>query len=215
MSKLSQQVVEEAVRAVLNPEKKRNFLESIDLQIVIKDYDLKRDKRFNGTIRLPHVISPNRKVCVLGTDVHCEEAKNCGLTCLNVAAMEAINMNAKVVKKLAKKYHYFMCSSSLITMIPKYFGPTLNKLGKFPAIITPNDKLADKSTDLKATVKFVFKKDTSLGVAIGNVNMTEQELTENLHTAINFLVSLTKKNWHNIKTMHIRSAMGKPRQIYP
>lgn len=34
-----------------DPKTKRNFTETIELQIGLKNYDTQRDKRFNGTIR--------------------------------------------------------------------------------------------------------------------------------------------------------------------
>ena len=43
-------------------EKKRNFLETVELQIGLKNYDPQRDKRFSGTIRLPTVPRPNMTV---------------------------------------------------------------------------------------------------------------------------------------------------------
>ena len=43
-------------------EKKRNFLETVELQIGLKNYDPQRDKRFSGTIKLPTVPRPNMTV---------------------------------------------------------------------------------------------------------------------------------------------------------
>jgi len=42
--------------------------------------------------------------------------------------------------------------------------------------------------DIKATIKFQMKKVLCLAVAVGNVQMTEDELVQNLNLAINFLV---------------------------
>jgi large subunit ribosomal protein L10Ae len=39
-------------------EKKRNFLETVELQIGLKNYDPQRDKRFSGTVKLPTVPRP-------------------------------------------------------------------------------------------------------------------------------------------------------------
>jgi large subunit ribosomal protein L10Ae len=36
----------------------------------------------------------------------------------------------------------------------------------------------------------------------------------NIQVAVNFLVSLLKKNWQNIKSLHIKSTMGKVHRIY-
>ena len=43
-------------------EKKRNFLETVELQIGLKNYDPQRDKRFSGTIKLPVVPRPGMSV---------------------------------------------------------------------------------------------------------------------------------------------------------
>jgi large subunit ribosomal protein L10Ae len=45
-----------------NETKKRNFLETVELQIGLKNYDPQRDKRFSGTIRLPQVPRPNMSI---------------------------------------------------------------------------------------------------------------------------------------------------------
>ena len=45
-----------------NNEKKRNFLETVELQIGLKNYDPQRDKRFSGTVKLPKVPRPGMSV---------------------------------------------------------------------------------------------------------------------------------------------------------
>ena len=68
--------------------------------------------------------------------------------------------------------------------------------------------------DLKATIKFQMKKVLCLSVAVGNVEMSEDQLMENIRLAMNFLVSLLKKHWQNVKSLHIKSTMGKPQRLY-
>ena len=58
----------------------------------------------------------------------------------------------------AKKYDAFLASESLIKQIPRLLGPGLNKAGKFPAMVTHQDKLQDKIDEIKATIKFQMKK---------------------------------------------------------
>ena len=50
-------------------------------------------------------------------------------------------------------------------------------------------------------VKFQLKKVLCMGVAVGNVGMNPDELRQNCLMAINFLVSLLKKNWNNVPWM--------------
>ena len=59
-----------------------------------------------------------------------------------------------------------------------------------------------------------MKKVLCLAVAVGHVEMSADELAQNINLTINFLVSLLKKNWQNIKSLHIKSTMGKPQRLY-
>ena len=58
----------------------------------------------------------------------------------------------------AKKYAAFVASESVIKQIPRLLGPGLNKAGKFPTLVSHNDKLEEKvhsfppCTPLHATI---------------------------------------------------------------
>ena len=72
-----------------------------------------------------------------------------------------------------------------------------------------------------------------MGVAVGHVQMTDDQVLANVmlsayhppspvypltnvfgDVGINFLVSLLKKNWQNVKSLHIKSTMGKPIRLF-
>merc|ERR1712031_86854 len=172
-------------------------------QIGLKDYDTQRDKRFAGTIKLPHVPRPRMKICVLGDAVHCEQAQRSNIPFKSVEDLKKLNKNKKMVKKLAQSFDAFLASQVLIPQIPRLLGPGLNKAGKFPTLITHSDNLEAKIRDAKSNVKFQLKKVLCLGVAVANVEMSPDECRQNIVMSINFLVSLLKKNWNNIRTAHI------------
>ena len=62
MSKISTDKMKKCIAEALANRKKRGFAETIDLQIGLKDYDPNKDKRFAGTVKLPHIPRPNLKV---------------------------------------------------------------------------------------------------------------------------------------------------------
>ena len=47
-----------------------------------------------------------------------------------------------------------------------------------------------------------------LNVAVGNEEMTDEELRQNIVMAINFFASLLKKQWHNLKAINIKEIKG-------
>ncbi|KAG6436408.1 hypothetical protein SASPL_101306 [Salvia splendens] len=221
MSKIQSEALREAITVIVtdSKEKKRNFTETIELQIGLKNYDPQKDKRFSGSVRLPHIPRPKMKICMLGDAQHVEEAEKIGLASMDVEALKKLNKNKKLVKKLAKRYHAFLASEAVIKQIPRLLGPGLNKAGncdrclnaiivvnyfdyydsgKFPTLVTHQESLEAKVNETKATIKFQLKKVLCMGVAVGNLDMEEKQIFQNVQMSVNFLVSLLKKNWQNV-----------------
>ena len=205
--------VKELLEYSLN-EKKRNFLETVELQIGLKNYDPMRDKRFSGTVKLPIVPRPNMSVCILGDQHDIDRAKHHGYEFMSVEDLKKLNKNKKLIKKMARKYDAFVASEQIIKQIPRLLGPGLSKAGKFPTPISHAEDLQNKVTDVKSTIKFQLKKVLCLGVAVGNVGMTEDALIGNIMLAINYLVSLLKKGWQNVGSLTIKATMSPPKRLY-
>lgn len=129
--------------------KKRNFLETVELQIGLKNYDPQRDKRFSGTVKLPKVPRPGMTVwyvgksteqrqcrrkaraydrhSVLGDQHDIDRAKHHGVDAMSSDDLKKLNKNKKLIKKLARKYDAFVSSETLIKQIPRLLGPGLSK----------------------------------------------------------------------------------------
>ena len=116
------------------------------------------------------------------------------------------------------KFHVFsvgiQSSRRKTTVLSVFVGPGLNKAGKFPTVITHSDSLVQKVEEIKSTIKFQAKKTICLAVAVGNVSMSQDELAANINLSVNFLVSLLKKNWQNVRALYVKSSMGKPQRLY-
>lgn len=197
-----------------NETKKRNFLETVELQIGLKNYDPQRDKRFSGTIRLPSVPRPNMAICILGDQHDLDRAKHGGVDAMSADDLKKLNKNKKLIKKLARKYDAFIASEALIKQIPRLLGPGLSKAGKFPTPVSHADDLSGRITEVKSTIKFQLKKVLCMGVAVGNVEMGQEQLTGNIMLAINYLVSLLKKGWQNVGSLVIKASMSPPKRLY-
>jgi len=216
MSKLAGDVLRTAIADILaeNKATPKKYTETIELQIVLKNYDPQKDKRFSGQVKLPNPTKKNFSICILGDQQHIDEAKTLGVDSMDIDALKKLNKNKKLVKKLAKKYDAFLSSESIIRQIPRLLGPGLNKAGKFPTLLTHNESMATKIAELKATIKFQLKKVLVLGTAVGHVDQTPEQLLTNVTISINFLVSLLKKNWQNVACLYVKSTQGKVQRIF-
>mmetsp|Transcript_18766 Transcript_18766/g.27959 ORF Transcript_18766/g.27959 Transcript_18766/m.27959 type:complete len:221 (+) Transcript_18766:70-732(+) len=220
MSKVNSEHLDATIAEILkysHETKKRGFTETLELQINLKNYDPQKDKRFSGSQRLPNPVKPPGRVrfCVLGNQIHCDQAEEMGIDFRTVDDLKALNRNKKLIKRtLTSKYDAFLASSVLIRQIPRLLGPALTRAGKFPALLSNNDHIKSKIDDVEHTIKFQMKKVLCLATAIGHVDQTPEQIRANIVTAVNFLVSLLKKNWQNVKSLYIKSTMGKVHRIY-
>jgi hypothetical protein len=105
MSKVSNDHMRKTIESCLKgaEEKKREFVETVELQIGLKNYDPQKDKRFAGNIKLPHIPRPKMRVCVLGDAYHCEKAAAMGLEFKNAEGLKNFNKNKKLIKKFGAR----------------------------------------------------------------------------------------------------------------
>ena len=211
MSKLSPNHLQAAIAELLQyalVEKPRHFVEKVDIQIALKGYDTAKDKRFAGHIVLPHVIRPHMSICYI-CDLETEAAaKRLGVATQTMDELRKLDRNRGKVKRFGKSFDAFLASDSVIRTIPRILGPGLARLQKFPTVVSKGEDVLAKCDELKRKVKFQLKRHPHLACSVANVAMTPEQILANATMAINFLISLCKKGWHNIQALYIKSTMG-------
>ena len=214
MSKIPPQQLLDAIDTMLKERKERKFKESVDLQVNLKNYDPSKDKRFSGSLKLPNICRPRMTVCVICDLVMEDVAKKEDMDTQTMDDLKKLNKNKKLVKKFCNQYDAFLASESIIKTIPRVVGPHMNRAGKFPTSVSMAESLTEKANEIRSTVKFQLKKVLCLGTCVGHAEMDQEQIRQNTVTAVNFLISLLKKNWQNMKSCYIKTTMGKPQRIY-
>ena len=100
MTKIPDQKFKQFISAMLAERKERKFVESIDLQIGLKDYDPNKDKRFTGSLRLPHVSRPNLKICFIADAAHIDKCKAAGIEYID---QEALKLKRSEERRVGKE----------------------------------------------------------------------------------------------------------------
>ena len=220
MCKIGSEKMKSAIHEMLttNRKKERKFKETIDLQIGLKDYDINKDKRFQGVVKLPFVVRPRLKICVIADAVHSEQCKKDNIDFITTDSLskkvDPNDKKGKQLKKWCRHYKILFVSESIVGQLPKLGGKFFSKWGKFPFVIKGSEQVKAKVDEQLASVKFQLKKVLCLAVAVGNVDMTEEQIRQNLTMTINFLISLLKKGWNNIKSLYIKTTMGHPVSLF-
>ncbi|ETO29782.1 60S ribosomal protein L10A [Reticulomyxa filosa] len=204
--KLHQEILKDSIAALLHHSKnvkKRQFVETVEIHFGLKNFDPARDKRLQGQTSLPHAPRKKFRCLVLGNEEHLDEAKALGLDSRSLDELKKINRDKKIVKNLAKSYDQLIASATIIRQVPRLLGPTLNKMGKFPAAMRPNEKIQERvegmNKQVKFSVKFKVGAPMCMSGPVGHVEMTPEQLEENITATVNYVISLMKKSWQNVK----------------
>jgi len=205
-------------------DKIRNFDESIDFIINLKDLNLNDPKqRIDKEILLPNniLISDKPNVCVIASDEILLEAKKLGLDTLDEEGLVKLNNEEKKYKKkFVKKYDFFIVEDKMMPNLARYLARFLGPVGKMPKpfpsgygiISTPDDLKVAIERYLKA-IRIQLKKQPQIQVKIGKKSMEKEQVFENLKAVVDYIAEEMPHKYNNIKSMYIKTTMGHPVKI--
>merc|ERR1712167_251173 len=214
MSKINQENLKKSLVYIRENRKARNFVECCDLQVMLRDYNPEKEKRFNSAVVLPHQCRAHQKVCVIGNVNHFDQCKKAGITCIDMEGVKKFNKQAKPIKKWARTFDYILVSESLNKQVAAQMGKILSSVHKLPLMLMDAEKVTDKLKELQMSVRWRIKKVPWLGQGVAVDTLSDDEIRQNINKSLNFLVSMLPKGWQSIKTVHIKFSMGKPSRIF-
>lgn len=193
----------------LRKEKKRKFNQTVDLVINLQKFDIKKTP-LNLFLEIPHKIKDKKIGAFL-------ESKNPDIE--TIAANEFKKYKDKTaLKKLVKKFDFFIAQASLMPKVASTFGRVLGPAGKMPSPQMGVIMNADKKTieDLKNKINSSIKlraKEASIKLAIGKESMDDKEIIENINAVYNALIKILPRDKENVKNVELKFTMTKPQKI--
>merc|ERR1711972_69355 len=214
MSKINQEQLKQKLAWVRENRKERKFAETLDLQILLRDYNPEKEKRFNSSVVLPNKAKTNIKVCVIGNVNHMDECKAKGIPCIDLDGVKKFNKQPKPIKKWARTFDFILVSDTLNKQVAAQIGKILSSVHKLPLQVPASEKIVDKIQELHYSCRWRMKKVPWLAQGVGVDNLKDEEIRQNVNKSLNFLMSLLPKGWHNIRTVHVKYGMGRPQRIF-
>lgn len=213
---LDQKTIITAIKEVKEKSKKRNFTQSVELILNLKDIDMKSaEGRIQERIELPHPPpeKPN-KICVIATGELALKAKRAKADLvIGKDELAGLAGRKKDLRKIANEYNFFMAEAPLMPRVGKILGPALGPRGKMPVPVPPT---ADISGLIKRYRKMVFvrmRNQPVIRCRVGTESMKEEEVAENVQTVLRVIEGKLKRGMKNIKNVYLKTSMGKPVKI--
>lgn len=193
----------------LRKNKQRKFNQTVDLIVNLQKFDLKKNQ-INTFITLPHKIKDKKIGGFL-------EVKNNLVDTITPESFKKYK-DKKELKKIVKKYDFFIAQASVMPKVATTFGRVLGPAGKMPSpqmgiLINANEKeIKDLKQRINSSIR-IRTKEASIKVPIGKQDMKDEEIIENILAIYNKLLKELPREKENIKNIEIKFTMTKPQKI--
>ena len=189
--------------------KKRNFEESIEVGINLKDVDMADPKnRINEEIILPAGRGRDIKVAVIASEEMRQKAKNADFL-YSIEDLNNFSDDKKSFKKVVKDIDFFVAESTIMGNVGKNLGIILGPRGKMPKPLPPGQDPTPLIENLKKSVRARSKDKVTFHVPVGTKSMKNEDLYTNLNTVMKRIISHLDKGKGNIASAYIKSTMSK------
>ena len=204
----------EAVKKVIEESPKRNFSESVDLAINLKNLDMNQPKnRVDEEVILPHRLGNELKIGVFAKGDVGLRAKAAGAAyVISDVELEELAADKNKARVLANECDLFIAETQFMPIIGKNLG-ILGPRGKMPIPLMPNKDIGELIQSKQNAVKLRSKDRLTFHVAVGRRNMNPDDLSENIETIMSRLERVLDKGKHNLRSVYVTTTMGKSERV--
>lgn len=195
-------ILGEALTQLIHQNKK-NFVQSVDLIITLRNIDLKKpENKFSKDVLLPHGRGKNIEVGIIS-----DRLQNA------ITKTDIETLSKKQIRELSKRYTFFLCEAPLMPLVGKVLGRYLGPKGRMPKLLPPNQNVDNMVKEMKNSVRVHVSTSAVIQVVVGTQEMTADQLKENVLQVIEEVKKSLPKGESQIKSILVKLTMSKPVKV--
>ncbi len=196
-----------AVKELKEKSEKRNFSQTFDLIVSLKDIDMKKpESKINEDFPLPHSRGDDAKVIIFSDTQKFPDAE-----VMTGADINSLAANKRNAKKIARDTDFFLAEAKLMPLVGKVLGQSLGPRGKVPKLLIGN--IPDLVKNYRHAVKLRTKDSPVIQCMTGNDKMPDEQIAENIEAVVNFLAHKLPQGKNNIGKVLLKMTMSKPIRV--
>lgn len=204
----------EKIKEVKKSSKKRNFLQSFDCVVNLKDLDLKKpEHKIDEGVVLENCVKakPFRITAVLEHAI--EGAEDVFDKVIYKNDLETYKGDIEKMRALSKASDKFVVQATIMPLFAQVMGRYLGPLNKMPnprlgMVVTDNTPMKQTYDKLQKTVHMQVKKSLVLQFSFGSEKEDEDKLATSLKHALDALEHSLPMQKENIKDIGIKLSMS-------
>ncbi|WP_246983454.1 50S ribosomal protein L1 [Halorientalis marina] len=206
---MADQDLEQAVTRALEEAPPRNFRETVDLAINLRDIDLNEpSNRVDTGVVLPEGTGQETSIVVFAEGETAIRAEDVADQVLDGNDLEDLGDDDDEAKDLADETDFFIAEQSMMQEIGRYLGTVLGPRGKMPTPLDPDDDVVEVVERMKNTVQLRSKERRTFHTRVGAEDMNAEEIADNVDVIIRRLHAELEKGPLNIDSMYVKTTMG-------
>jgi large subunit ribosomal protein L1 len=208
----SREMLADAIRKAIELGRGRRFKQSVELIFTFKGFDKKAPEiRFRDSVVLPKGLGRPVKILVVADGALRLAAQRLGLDTLGSDQLRG--MSKREIKKLARRYDWFLVSSELMSPVGRVLGPALGSRGKAPIPVPPQANLEAVVKQYSSSTWLRNKEQNWVGCRIGTEDQPIEDLVDNAMAVIEFVGSKIKRPLEGSARIFVKTTMGIPVEV--
>lgn len=189
---------------------KRNFTQSAELTIVLKDIDVKKGFSLNETVVLPNPTKNGSTLCVLGTGDLGMRAKRAGVdTVMEPESLDRLGSNRRDARKIVRSHDFFLADASIMSSVGRSLGQFLGPKGKMPTPLPYGAPIENIAARLRSSTRIRSKNQLNMSTKIGDETLTDEQIAANANAVITAIEKKLPQGDKNLRNTIIKFSMGK------
>ena len=199
----------DAVSRALDEAPPRNFRETVDLAVNLRDLDLNDpSQRVDESVVLPAGTGQETQIVVFASGETALRAEEVADEVLDGDDLEELGDDTDAAKDLADETDFFVADASLMQDIGRYLGTVLGPRGKMPTPLQPDDDVVETVNRMKNTVQLRSRDRRTFHTRVGAQDMESDDIADNIDVIIRRLEADLEKGPLNIDSMYVKTTMG-------
>ena len=199
----------DAVTRALDEAPPRNFRETVDLAVNLRDLDLNDpSQRVDESVVLPAGTGQETQIVVFASGETALRAEDVADEVLDDDDLEELGDDTDAAKDLADDTDFFVADASLMQDIGRYLGTVLGPRGKMPTPLQPDDDVVETVNRMKNTVQLRSRDRRTFHTRVGAQDMESGDIADNIDVIIRRLEADLEKGPLNIDSMYVKTTMG-------
>jgi large subunit ribosomal protein L1 len=204
----------ELVKRAREGSTKRNFTQSAELTIVLKDIDVKKGFGLNEVVALPHKPSKQPSICVIATGDMGSRARKAGIErVMEPQELDRLGTNKREARKVVRAHDFFLANTAQMASIGRSLGQFLGPKGKMPTPLPYGAPVENIAGRFKNSVRVKAKNQLNVSAKIGDEKMDDGQLVENASAIVAAIEKKLPQGDKNIRNTIVKFSMGKAAKL--